>query len=428
MSEQPTNFFSTAAGVLRHGPFRRYMIGETISMTGTWMQMMAQSWVMTSLTSSAFMLGLVNFAGGVPMLLLSMVGGSWADKHDKRAILMVTQVVQIALAVIVGCLVLWQKIQLWHLIAVAAVLGVSNSFEMPAASALVPELVNKDQIKDAIALDRATFHTTRLFGPAVAGVVIGFYGAAVAFFANAFSFLALMIAIMTLPARELGTAEEEEKRSGGIKDGVAYVKSDRPTLAMIALMASTTLFIFPIMMILMPLYVRDTLALGPNAMGVMMSVGGVGSLTGSLGLLGVKHERRLNRLVLASIGVTAGVSLMAVAQGMPMAALGVVLMSVSLSTLVGLCNTVVMERTPVYLRGRVSAIVGISSFGMMPFAGLLVTAYADWVSIRGAIGTMAGLFAAVAAIVLVIAGKHANEAVVRAEEAVKEQAPVGEGA
>jgi MFS family permease len=195
---------------------------------------------------------------------------------------------------------------------------------------------------------------------------------------------------------------------------------------MIGLMASTTLFIFPIMMVLMPLYVRDTLALGASAMGVMMSVGGIGSLTGSLGLLGVKHEGRFKRLVLASIGTAVGVSLQAVAQGMPMAAAGVVLMSVSLSTLIGLCNTVVMERTPNYLRGRVSAIVGISSFGLMPFAGLLVTAYADWVGMRWAIGTMAGLFAAVAAIVLVTAGKHANEAVVRAEEQVVET-PVGEG-
>jgi MFS family permease len=427
LSEPQPNFLHNAAGVLRNGPFRRYMIGETVSMTGTWMQMMAQSWVMTDLTASAFMLAVVNAAGGVPMLLLSMVGGSAADKHDKRAILMATQVVQIVLAVAVGYLVLTQKIQLWHLIVVAALLGVSNSFEMPAASALVPELVGKDQIKDAIALDRATFHATRLVGPAAAGVLIGALGAAMAFFANAFSFVALMIALMTLPAREKGTAEEEEKRSGGIKDGLDYVKSDRPTLAMIALMASTTLFIFPIMMVMMPIYVRDTLSLGAAAMGVMMSAGGIGSLTGSIGLLGVKHENRLSRLVLGSIGVAAGVGLLAIAHQMAVAAFGLVIMSLSLSTLIGLSNTIIMERTPVYLRGRVSAIVGISSFGLMPFAGLFVSAFADWVGMRWAIGTMAGLFAAVAAVVLLVAGKHANEAVVRAEEHRVEEA-IGEGA
>src|SRR5260221_7340220 len=127
--------------LLRSGPFARYMRGEAISMTGTWMQLMAQSWVMTTLTSSAVMLGMVNFATGVPMIALSMIGGSFADRADKRNILLVTQVVQILLAVLVGWLVATGRIEIWHVLAVAALLGISNSFEMPAAAALVPELV-----------------------------------------------------------------------------------------------------------------------------------------------------------------------------------------------------------------------------------------------------------------------------------------------
>src|SRR6185436_15651708 len=164
--------------LLRAGPFRRYMAGESISMTGTWMQAMAQSWVMTTLTDSAVMLGMVNFAAGLPMIALSMIGGSFADRYDKRNILLLTQIVQIFLATLVGWLVATGRIQVWQIIAVAVLLGVATSFEMPAAAALVPELVGKQEIATAIAIDRSVFHGTRLVGPALAGYVIGIWGPA----------------------------------------------------------------------------------------------------------------------------------------------------------------------------------------------------------------------------------------------------------
>src|SRR5436853_4544623 len=125
-----------ALRVLRPGPFRRYIIGSAISDTGTWMQVMTQGWVMATLTTSAFMLGLVNLCAGLPMLALTMVGGSAADKFDKRKILLITQYVQIAIAVSIGLLIWSGKIQIWHIFIFAALLGVSNSFEMPTLSAL----------------------------------------------------------------------------------------------------------------------------------------------------------------------------------------------------------------------------------------------------------------------------------------------------
>src|SRR5438477_6328123 len=125
--------------LLRPGPFRRYIIGTSISDTGTWMQIMAQGWVMSTLTDQAIMLGMVNFAAGLPMIFLTMFGGSAADRFDKRRILVWTQVVQIALAVVIGLLILTGRIQIWHIIAVAGLLGIAFAFEHPALSALVPE-------------------------------------------------------------------------------------------------------------------------------------------------------------------------------------------------------------------------------------------------------------------------------------------------
>src|SRR5436309_11300768 len=194
-----------ALRVLRPGPFRRYIIGSAISDTGTWMQVMTQGWVMATLTSSALMLGLVNLCAGLPMLALTMVGGSAADRFDKRKILLATQYVQIGTAVSIGLLVWSGKIAIWQVFVFAAIQGVSNSFEMPTLSALVPELVNREEIQGAISLDRSVFHGSRMIGFSLAGILISALGMASAFLANALSFVALIVAILSFPSRQRGT-------------------------------------------------------------------------------------------------------------------------------------------------------------------------------------------------------------------------------
>src|SRR5882757_6935393 len=177
------------------------MTGETISMLGTWMQQMAQGWVVAGLTTSAFTLGLINFCAGMPMLALTMHGGVVADRHDKRMILIITQVVQIILALVMGWLIAHGLIAVWHVLVAGILLGISTAFEMPAAAALTPELVDRDQLSAAIAVDRSIFHFTRLAGPAIGGWLIAWLGTASAFYANAASFLAMIVALMTLPPR-----------------------------------------------------------------------------------------------------------------------------------------------------------------------------------------------------------------------------------
>jgi len=260
--------------LLRPGPFRRYIIGSVISDTGTWMQVMAQGWLMSTLTNKAILLGMVNFAAGIPTLALTMLGGSVADKYDKRKILIWTQFAQTALALILGILVYTGRIHVWHVVVVAAFLGVCIAFEMPAINALVPELVKRDEIATAIALDRSVFHGSRLVGPSLAGIFVAWWGAASAFFANAGSFFALVIALISLPPRTLGTAEEEEQRRSGFKEGLRYVRNDRTILCMIGLIALTTIFVFPFLSVMLPLYVRNILKLGPERLGLLMAVSG----------------------------------------------------------------------------------------------------------------------------------------------------------
>lgn len=420
MSQPPTSKRESLGSLLRNGPFARYITGEAISMTGTWMQMMAQGWVMTTLTDRAVMLGMVTFAGSIPMIALSMIGGTFADRHDKRAILLVTQVVQILLALLVGRLVATGQIQIWHIIVVAFFLGISASFEMPSAAALVPELVGKEHIATAIAVDRSVFHGTRLTGPALAGYVIGIAGPASAFYANALSFVALIVALLTIHPRAKGSASEEEQRRGSIKEGFAYVRSDKPTLAMIALLAATVIFVFPVMMVMMPLYARNVLQLGPDKMGLLMGISGIGSLTGSISLLGVRREKRRGMMFVAVADIALALISLASAHRFAIAAGSLVFLSLGVSTLAGLANTVVQERAPGPMRGRVSAIVGLSFFGLLPFAGLGITSVADMIGIRNALLIASVSYFTAASYILSGPGRHLREPAVIASTTAPE--------
>ena len=373
-----------ALQLLRPGPFRRYILGSAVSDTGTWMQVMAQGWVMSTLTDKALHLGLVHFAAGLPMLLLTMVGGAAADKYDKRMILFWTQVVQIVLACAIGFLLLKGHVVIWHIFVVAVILGISNSFEMPALSALVPELVRKDQIAGAIAMDRAVFHGSRLAGPAVGGVLISVWGAASAFFLNALSFVALIIALISLPARAKGTAEEEEKRQSGIKEGFRFIARDKASLAMIALIATSTVFIFPIISVMLPLYVKNVLGLGADKLGFLMGASGIGSVVGAIGLLSVPRANRATILMIGAATIALCVFGLSRAPSFGVAAVLCAINSIGLSMNFGLANTIVQERAPDYLRGRVSAVFGLSFFGLMPLSGLVITTASDLVGMRTA--------------------------------------------
>src|SRR5712691_136465 len=406
MSNRETPFHHKALALLKPGPFRRYIIGSAISDTGTWMQVMAQGWVVSALTNKAIVLGMVNFAAGLPTLALTMIGGSAADRYDKRKILIATQIVQIALAIILGWLVMEGRIHIWHVIVLAALLGIAIAFEMPAISALVPELVRRDQIATAVAMDRSIFHGSRLVGPSLAGLFVGWWGAASAFFANAFSFLALIVALVSLPKRPIGTKEEEEQRRSGIMEGFRYVRSDRIILSMIALIALTTIFVFPVISVMLPLYVRNVLQLGPREMGWLMATSGTGAFFGSLGLLSVARERRLKFISGNVLAVAAGVFSMSRSYSFALTACSMGVLAIALSMNFGLANTIVQEHAPAHLRGRVSAVFGLSFFGLMPIAGLIVTGFSDLIGMRTALAVASIIYGTGAFSILTMAGRH----------------------
>jgi MFS family permease len=379
---------------------------------------------MSTLTDKAIMLGMVNFASGLPMIFLTMFGGSAADRFDKRIILVWTQIVQIALAIVIGVLIFTHRIQIWHIIAVAGLLGIAFAFEHPALSALVPELVKREEIASAVALDRAVFHCARLVGPSVGGVIVGLWGAATAFFTNAITFVAFIIALLSLPPRAIGSKEEEEKRASGIRDGFLYVRADKPSLAMVGMIASMTIFIFPAVSVMMPLYVRDVLHFGPDRLGYLMAFSGIGSVIGAITLVSIPRPRRLGWMMGGALAVTFAVLALSRVSAFGFAAASLVVVSFGLSLIFGLSNTIVQERAPSHLRGRVSAVMGLSFFGLMPLTSLGVTSLADVIGMRTALTASAIGYGVAALFILSRIGDGLDETPGVVSSPAPEAAPV----
>jgi MFS family permease len=380
------------------------MAGETISMVGTWMQMFAQGWLLTSLTMEATKLGWLVFASSFPTLLLSMWAGSLADRFDKRRILCAVLIGQLSLAVLTGWLAQTGAIQIWHLYAVTTLLGVIAAFEVPTVSAFVPELVAKEDLARALAIDRAIFHFTRMIGPALGGWLVGQLGVPSAYYLNAASFIALLAAIATIGPRVAGSAEEEEQRQGPMREGFDFVRRDGPTRAMILLMASAACFASPFFMVTLPIYSRGVLGLDSAQMGVLMGCSGVGSFVGAMSLLAIHHGQRAFYLKCGAIAATAGLATMALAPNLAVAIVGIVLMTFGMSFNFGTANIVIQERAPNPIRGRISAVVGLSFFGTMPFAGLAASALADHFTLRRAM--LGGAVCYAAAAFALLFGRH----------------------
>ena len=395
--------------VLRRGPFARYAGGDAVSMIGYWMQATVQSIVMTNLTDKAVWLGMVNFAGSMPMIALTLYGGATADRLDKRKIIIACQAVQIVLALAVGWLVAAGHVQIWHILTAATLLGISASFEMPATAALVPEMVDREEIAAAMAIDRSIFHGTRLIGPAIAGFVIGKLGNASAFYINAATFLASIAAIASVLPRKQGSEEEEKERSSGMRAGIDFVRNDRPTLAMLGLMAAGSLCVFPFMAVTLPLYAKQQLGMDETHMGYIMAFSGVGSLVASFGVVAVPRPSRTAWLVAGALDVALSLAGLALARTFWQAAIALTTLGLGTSFNYGIANTAVQERAPGPLRGRVSALAMMSFIGVMPVASVGVGKLADVIGLRTAMAGGALIYGVAALWVVTGAGRRCSE-------------------
>ena len=378
--------------VLRHREFAIFWGGQAISLVGTWMQAFAQGWVVTGLTTSAFALGLVNFCSSIPTLVLMPFGGVTADRVERRRILVWTQLAMLILAALMGVLVALHRLQIWHVYVIALLLGVATAYDMPAYQAFYPQLVEREDLPQAISLNQATFHGARIIGPAAASVVVALWGTAAAFFANAASFVAVIISLGFVRPRPPGTTGHASAWSM-MREGIQYVR-DRPNVqSLLGLTGITTLFVFPNMAVLMPFYALHVLHVGAGGLGLMMSTSGAGALVGSVLLLTVPAERRVGRIAMAAATILVTLSVLAWSRHLWLSAAAIACQSLAISTSLGLASIIVQEMVPDALRGRVMSLYSLMFMGVMPFSALLITKLADWLGMRHELQLSALLYA-----------------------------------
>lgn len=400
VSEPAHNTVPIRSDSLRTGVFARFMVAEFISMVGAWMQTQAQQLVVEQHASTSFEQALVSFVTLLIIPLLGPWGGNAADRLDRRRILFVVILIQALLATAVGWMVQAQVLMLWHLATVGLLMGVTHAFEGPAYSALLPELVPREKIAKAVALDRSVFHAARIIGPALAGVSVAWLGAASAFYANALSYIGPLIILCTIAPRPRGTEAEEKMRRTGFIEGWRHVRSDAPTFRVILITAANTFFCSPFVIVMLTWYGKRTLHLSPSQVGWLMSLSGIGALSASVALLVIPSHHRIVFLRLGAVLSVLAMLLLAAAQGFAAAGCGFALLTLGLNFLFGIGNQLIQERSPDAIRGRVSAVASISFLAVLPFSGLAASGMERLAGMRLTIVLFAAGYAIVAALIL----------------------------
>lgn len=386
--------------VLSERDFRVVWIGQAISMVGTWMQAIAQGLLVLELWDSAFALGAVNFANAVPSLLVMLFGGVLADRADKRRILLVTQIVMGSLALALALLIVSDGVQFWMIIVATMALGVAFGYDMPAYQAFLPELVPPDKIAQVVGLNSATFHGSRMVGPALAGVIIAAFGLATAYFLNAASFLAVILSLLIVRYRHTRAAGPQGSMFEGLKEGIRHTRGRPNVQVMMLLTALNITFLFPTMAILSPYYVKEVLDESATVLGLTWAMSGAGSLLGAMALVWWPTQARTTRIWAAAIAGPAALLGMAITRDTVLALMCVGVVSVSFSSQLGLFQAMIQQSTPGQFRGRVMSLYGITFNGTIPFAGIAASGLAVVVGLPAVMTISAGAYFAAAVLIL----------------------------
>lgn len=362
---------------LRHRDLRLFLLGQGISLVGTWMQQVAMSWLVYRLTGSTLVLGLIAFCSQFPTFLVASVSGALADRWSRHRMVVISQIAAMLQAVVLAVLVLTGKAEVWHLVALAVWLGIAMGFDVPARQALLVRLVRgSEDLPNAIALNSAIFNGARLVGPAVAGVLIGWVGEGPVFVLNAISYVAVIAAMYALEMRDTGT------RSGApvlrtMGEGYRYAFGFPPMRAILLLLTLVSVVGFPYT-VLLPVFARDVLGGDARTLGLLSACTGLGALAGALTLasrstvrgLGVFIPRAL--LVFSACLIALALSRHAALSALVLIGAGFGMMSATASM-----NTIIQTIVREDMRGRVMAIYTMAFVGLNPVGALIGGALAQ---------------------------------------------------
>jgi MFS family permease len=370
--------FTGRLTALQYRDFRLFWFGQIISLSGTWMQSVAQGWLVYSLTKSPFYLGLVAASGSLPILLFTLAGGIAADRFRKRNLLLLTQALSIVPALLLGILTGIGMITVWQVALLAAVLGTVNAFDIPARQSFLIELVGRDSLTSAIALNSAAFHGARMIGPVVAGITIATLGLPACFYLNALSFVAVIVALSKMTIQ----GEIRENSGGLFKDfieGIRFVKSRSGIRRSILLIAVFSLVGMPFITLL-PVFAGEILNAGAKGFGFLVGATGAGALAAAL-LLAFRGDIRDKGRFISMAALSASVSLLmfSLSKNIYISIPFLLVVGWGLVSFLATANSFIQLSAPDNLRGRVMSVFTLVFLGTAPIGNSLVGAMADYI-------------------------------------------------
>jgi len=345
-------------------------IGACTSSIGTWMQIVAQGWLIYRLSHSAFLLALDQFLGGIPIFLFSLIGGVIADRVERRRILLASQYLQMASAAVLTVLVATGIVHVWHILCLSFVSGFAQAFGGPAYQALIPTLVEKEDMPNAIALNSIQFNVAVMVGPALAGQALAKFGEKWCFGLNAVSFLAPIIALTMITSRFL-PIKTGESIYNSLKQGIQFARKQSSMEALIVLAFCMTLLAMP-MRTYIPVFVKDIFHRGPETYGNLLALMGLGSIFGSLGIASLGNVKRKGLIALGALAcLGATISGFALSKSLPLSGALLVITGASMMTVFATVNSLVQLITTNEMRGRVMSAYNFAFRGGMPLGNLL---------------------------------------------------------
>jgi MFS family permease len=367
----------SAFGALRHRNFRLFFFGQATSLLGTWAQTIAQSWLVLILTNSAFAVGLVTALSSLPVLLFSLPAGVIADRVSKHRMVIATQSVSMLLAAVFVVLYFTHRITVPYIMILATLLGVVNAFDIPARQSFLIEMVGKEDLTTAIALNSTSFNATRVIGPAIAGVLIAQLGVGACFIANTVSFVAVIVALLAMRLPPFQPSATHPPVWAQLREGLAYVMGDRRVRTLVGLIALLAVFGFQFLTLL-PVFARDVLGRGAVEYGWLMSAVGFGALAGALGIATFARHLRKG-LVLTWSATTYGLIVTAFALSRNLALSLVLLVVGGFGMIVNaaMVNVTLQALAPDALRGRVLSVYTFAFIGLAPLGALQAGALAE---------------------------------------------------
>lgn len=385
-----------ALAALRHRNFRVFYAGQILSLCGTWMQSTAQGWLVLELTNSALLLGVVTAAGSLPSLAFTLWAGVVADRADKRRIILIADLVMGAQSLALAVLTHLGLITYPVLLLLVLVLGTANAFEVPTRQSFFVDLVGKEDLPNAIALNSSAFNGTRIIGPALAGWLIGVAGVAACFYANAVSFLFVVVGLMMMRLPRFQPPERTTSTLDDLREGLAFIRGDRLVRTLVWLIAAMSITAFPYAMLL-PVFARDVLRVGATGLGYLLAATGLGALAGGVALAaGGGRLPRGRLMVWSSLAFCAFLFAFTFARTLPaaLALLGCAGFAMILNN--ATLNALLQSLVPNRLRGRVMSVYVFMFLGMTPIGALQAGA------LSRAVGAPAALAAGAAALFLIV--------------------------